>query len=379
LPAHRPNKPAALPAAKEKLAIADAKPAKKLSIKRRHRLERIDLCRQLLQVREIDSSSQPESRQRRQELAGLPFRMGVDCHLDKEGAENLQVLSQRLHNLMGTCMPGGDFRLDADKLRDELLPRIDMAHNPWIRDEAVPALLQILQPENTPVRLVLIDVLTRIPGPQATAALAKRAIYDLDPKVREAAVRGLVGRPREDYRAILLSGLRYLWAPVADHAAESLVALEDRQAVPLLKRLMAESDPAAPTWQEDATPPGYVVRELVRVNHLANCATCHPRSNSATDLVRAAIPLRGQPLSPSPYSNQSSSFIHADVTYLRPDFSVMQPVEHHNAWPAHQRFDYVVRERPATNSEIAVVQRQGAAYPQRAAVLFALNELTSRP
>jgi hypothetical protein len=105
---------------------------------------------------------------------------------------------------------------------------------------------------------------------------------------------------------------------------------------------------------------------------------CHAPSSSKDDLVRGRIPPPDQPL-PSGveyYERQDGIFVRADVTYLRQDFSVFQPVVNADPWPSLQRFDYVVRVRPATADERAAVKRPAARnYPQRQAVLYALKEL----
>ena len=77
----------------------------------------------------------------------------------------------------------------------------------------------------------------------------QRAVFDLSPDVREAAVKALRARRNSEYRPVLLGALRYPWAPAADHAAEALVALEDRGAAGQLVRLLDEPDPALPTTQ----------------------------------------------------------------------------------------------------------------------------------
>jgi len=56
---------------------------------------------------------------------------------------------------------------------------------------------------------------------------------------------------------------------------------------------------------------------------------------------------------------------------------VIQPVSNPGPWPAFQRFDYVIRTRPATRDEkIFVRPDDPAANRQRQAILFALRELT---
>jgi len=63
--------------------------------------------------------------------------------------------------------------------------------------------------------------------------------------VRAQAIEVLLQRPREEYRSLLLKGLRYPWFLVADHAAEALVALNDKEAPPALRKLVDRSP--APT------------------------------------------------------------------------------------------------------------------------------------
>ncbi len=71
------------------------------------------------------------------------------------------------------------------------------------------------------------------------------------------------------------------------------------------------------------------------------------------------------------YQEPSGIFVRADTTYLRQDFSVVQPVSNHGKWPAEQRYDYLLRYRPATPQDVA----QKSTNPQRTALDFALREL----
>jgi len=71
------------------------------------------------------------------------------------------------------------------------------------------------------------------------------------------------------------------------------------------------------------------------------------------------------------------TFVHADETYLRQDFSVPQPVTNPSPWPAFQRFDYLVRTRALTfEEEIFGKVNEPMAGRHRQAILFALRELT---
>jgi HEAT repeat protein len=341
-------------------------------------------------------------------FAGLPMRMGVDCQLGKEGAESLQILSRKLRNALAAAVPkdGIDSRPNAAELQRILLqgqavvmagksgpalrsgPRHArqelIAPNPaeWSQPEAVPALRQLLMAENRPLRLLLVEMLAQIPGQAAAKSLAQRALFDLSSDVREAAIRALQERPVEDYRAVLLEGFRYPWPAAADHAAEALAALNDRRAIPALVGLLRQDDPAAPF--EDPATGKPVVRELVRINHNANCTLCHAQSTETTDPVRGLVPSFEQPLpgftsSTQYYEGSSGPFVRADVTYLQQDFSVPQPVAQHGPWPVNQRFDYLVRTRRLSTVDTALESKAAnMACEQREAVLFALRELTGQ-
>jgi hypothetical protein len=139
---------------------------------------------------------------------------------------------------------------------------------------------------------------------------------------------------------------------------------------------LEEPDPSAPFYEGEKR----VVRELVRINHLRNCMMCHAPSRSVErEPVRGQIPKPGVPLPPVDqyYGSGDGIFVRADVTYIKQDFAVMQPVGAAAPWPEMQRFDFVVRTRPATEEELAIAQQKGpeASYPQRDAVLWALKEL----
>ncbi len=121
------------------------------------------------------------------------------------------------------------------------------------------------------------------------------------------------------------------------------------------------------------------VREIVRVNHLKNCLLCHAPSTSRRDLVRAPVPSPNQPLPRVYYASSRGALVRADVTYLKQDFAVRHPVQNHGKWPAMQRFDYFVRERPSDKHESAAwAKRNPAASPYRKAALFALRKLTGK-
>jgi len=345
----------------------------------------------LLAAASKEKTFTPETRP---DFAGLPMRMGVDCQLGKEPAENLHALSQKLRaNMTATIQQGGgDPRPNAEALRKLLLQdssnvaaapigflfaAIQQRQNgsDWLQPEAVPTLVQMLMAENKPIRLLLVEMLARNPSRESGVALAQRALFDLSPDVREAAVQTLKTRPRDQIQSTLVDGFRHPWSPVNDHAAEALVALNAKETIGDLVKLLDQPAPAAALMEKSDKK--MQVREMVRINHLSSCTFCHPRSLEATDLVRGQVPDPNQRVSPGAYQQERPlSFVRADVTYLRQDFSVTQPVTNPGPWPAFQRFDYVVRVRPLTLDEEIFERRNDAAVSrQRQALLFALREL----
>jgi hypothetical protein len=398
------------------VAAVQTNATQKRTFKRRHFTTDEDLRKQLVLVPELTLKSislksrvllatAPKTKKYTAEdmpdFAGLPMRMGVDCQLGKEAAENLQILSRKLRTIIAATIPkdGIDTRPNPIALRSALFDDQKSERPEWFQAEAIPTLQQFLMGENKPLRLLLVDILNEIKDRTSSRALAQRALYDLAPEVREAAVRALHGRPHDEYRSQLLDAFRYPWSPVADHAAEALVALDDCQVVPMLVDLLPEPDPSSPFRRSPNQPKE--VRELVRVNHLANCLMCHAQSLVSTDPVRGLVPSPSQPLPPpiAPtqyYEGSTGPFVRADVTYLQQDFSVAQPVPSPGAWPVGQRFDYLVRtrivawpnKRPARSgeeifkddkrSDLPVDGVEEASYEQREAVLFALRELTGK-
>jgi hypothetical protein len=329
----------------------------------------------------------------RPDLQGLPMRMGKECHLGKEEAENLHALSRKMRqsydqamsDASGRPVRGGtvpsDPRIDADRLL-----QLMGASKDWATPDAIPTLMQMMMPENKPVRKVLVELLSRIQDRRATMALAMRAVTDLSPEVRQAALEALRTRPAEDYRPILLAGLRYPIPAIAEQASEAIVALDDKECVPTLVKLLDLPAANLPVTTGSSATSKMVVREVVKINHLANCALCHQPSFERSDLVRGALPIPGQAIpsassTPAYYDRDRGDFVRADITYLRQDFSVIQPVLAPNHWPNFQRFDYVVRLRPPTDKEMAAMvpaNLEKALNPSRDAVLFALKELTGK-
>jgi hypothetical protein len=315
------------------------------------------------------------------EREGLPLRQGTENRLTLDAARYMDLLSTELRGVVGGSLPGT--RLGAGRPR-VLREMLDCArkHLSTVRTprDMVPTVVQMLQVEDMEDRQSLVAELAMIRRPSAGEALARRAVFDLSPEVRRAAVEALQRRPREEYETILLDGLRYPWPPAADHAAEALTELGDVQAVPELVRQLALPDPAAPSFNERTRR--YEVREVVCVNHLQNCCLCHAPSYRTEDPVRGLVAQPGRPLPPVSsvryYKATSGAFVRADITYLKQDFSVLQPVARSRPWPEWQRFDYMVRTRVLAPDAVPRSPQTDVVYPQREAVTFALRRLTGK-
>jgi hypothetical protein len=246
--------------------------------------------------------------QQRPDLVQLPLRQGRASRITPREAERLQALSQRLHGYLdrltaancGACHTV-NLRLDVQRLAGHAAdPPADLAplrkllyeekegkRPVWRRPEAVATLQQILMPESAAYRKLLVELLDEIGGKRAVAYLVQRAVFDLSPGVRRQAVEALRKRPAGEYRPALLAALRYPWAPAAEHAAEALIALKDKEAVPYLVSLLKEPGPAAPVKLSNGR---FVVREVVRLRHTFNCLTCHPPAAQASEPVPGAVP-----------------------------------------------------------------------------------------
>ena len=318
----------------------------------------------------------------RTDLAGLPLIMGDDCHLTLPAAEHLQSGSVALRAHLATSASvtrAGrviDSHPDPKKL-SALLMDDGQRFNKWLKPEAIPTLQQMLMAEDQATREVLVDQLSRIDGKRASLALAQHALFDLHPSVLRSALSALANRPHEECQSVFLAGFRHPWSAVADHAAGALAALGMRGAVPALLGLLDQPHPAA-LYQKPGRKTFYV-REMVCLNHFRNCLLCHPASLNADDNVRGAVPDPNLPLPTGiAYYSTSKMLVRADTTYLRQDFSVQRSVENPGPWPAAQRFDFLVRERPATLSEVRAAPALEANGPSehQKAIFFALRELT---
>jgi HEAT repeat protein len=344
----------------------------------------------------------------RGDLAYLPVR--VANRLPPREALILHNLSRELRLLLDLTAPNDSAgRRALPRVLEQILRDRKIRGRPeWLRPEAIPVLLQLLMHEDHAVRRMLVDLLADISGPDADAALARRAVVDLAPDVREAALHALRERPRDEARTVFLQALRYPWSPVADHAAEALAYLQDEDAVPRLVGLLRRPDPAKPITGQDGKP---FMRELVRIAHSANCLLCHPPALTGGDLVRrevpgvvlrvtdekaevmnaSQLPARLQGLAHQTVESRPTGYgqgggvslgplyVRADITFLRQDFSISElTAEPGVAGLQKPRFDFMVRVRPAREDELQKRSADSGQYEQRDAVLWALRELTGK-
>ena len=345
----------------------------------------------------------PQLSARRADLIGLPLHLGGLARMSTEEALNLKVLSGRLRFAIQASIPGAhedvvDARPDHELLRRQLLNSPQQSL--WLRPVALSTLRQLLIPEHKNVRLVLVDLLSNIDGRLASMVLAERAVFDLDADVRLAALVALNNRPVAEYESSLIAGLRYPWPAIADHAAEALVILNLKNTVPKLMTLLDTRDLGEPYPVSMGQTKRAVVPELVRINHLRNCLLCHAYSSSAADPVRGLVP-HAEHTVPLPVAGVqietkgwgggggsrpsvnvvTSTFVRADITFLREDFSIIQPVaKHGRLWPADQRFDYLIRLRPLNAADLSSWQGKLDAFrtsaSQSESLMYALRELT---
>jgi HEAT repeat protein len=329
----------------------------------------------------------------RPDLKQLPIRRGAYSRISVFDAAELTELSQKLKLYLQLAVPKDmrGRRPDPARLREAMRNEKRGGTSPWLRPAAVPILFQQLGHEDLPLRMMLVELLSEIPGKDATIALARRAVFDLAPAAREAALKALVERPKDEVREVLLYGLSYPWSPAAEHAAEALVALKDREAVPEMVGLLQKPEPNSPYLSDKDR---LMTREVIRITHQANCLICHPPAITLADPVPGIVPgvtLAVPPRAPGGYGFTPLSlpqtkplWIRADVAFVRQDFTIQLAALANMpgmSLPASVRTDFLVRERPLTESEIKRHQSKHLSSepsPQRQALLFALRELSGK-
>src|SRR5262249_51415171 len=104
--------------------------------------------------------------------------------------------------------------------------------SPDVMAARVGALIQIVATEPSSRRQGLAQYLGGIKQAEATRALAKLAIFSLEPEVRLAALESLKDCAKPDATEVLLQGLRYPWPAVVENAAKAVVELGRRDLLP---------------------------------------------------------------------------------------------------------------------------------------------------
>ncbi len=318
----------------------------------------------------------------RPDLQGLPLVMGQDCRLDRMEGTQLANVSDQVGRAIS--------RFDGFGVRDQkqnnsmryafVKNKMDeCCANAQNKSQALTTMDQILQIDHPRVRLEMIEKLREYKDQDAATIgklIATRAKFDFSPQVRLSAAKALKELAPELYRSTLLDGFSYPWEVVAQHSAEALVRIGDKEAIPQLVAILDEPKPTEPFLKEGI----FHKREVVAINHLKNCLLCHAPSTSLADLGRGLTAQWDQPLPRAYYESNVGAFVRADVTYLKQDFSVVQPVANPGPWPTEQRFDYVVHTRPLTNIRAKEIMDQELAKPnvRREAIVFALRELSGK-
>jgi hypothetical protein len=331
----------------------------------------------------------------RSDLRGLPFAMGDACRTKGERSRQFTTAAQTVRTFMGQQPHNGDvfwsqFRPSANQ-QDQNIANADKAQQEHALLARIAALMQVLAPEAPSFRLGLVKYLSTISHPDATRALARLAVFSPEDEVRQAAIDVLKVRRERDYTDVLLQGMRYPWPAIARRAADAIVKLERNDLIPQLIDMLDEADPRSPVMTKVDKKEVPVIREMVRINHHRNCLMCHSPGNSDTvspETLMVAVPTPDQPLNPPQggYSQGGSPdlLVRLDVTYLRQDFSMLQPVADAAPWPEMQRFDFLVRTRELTDEEAADFRakldkrEKGRITPYQRAAVTALREMTGK-
>ena len=323
----------------------------------------------------------------RPDLHGLPLVMGEDCHMDSISAEAMNHISSTVGATISRFDGFGSRDIaENDSWRSTVIKaEIQRIFRQENREETLEPMLrttdQILQIDHPPLRLELVEALRRIEeSPTGIEMLVKKAKYDLVPEIRQAATNALSDYSVKKFRDQFLEGLKYPWHVVAEHSAEALVRLDDKEAVPELVEMLKLDDPRQPKRVDDDE---YVQRELVAINHMRNCMLCHAPSRSTSDMGRARQPSWEFPIPRHYYQAEDTSpraFVRADVVYLRQDFSVIQPVDNNGPWPKDQRFDYLVQNKKLSKKQARRIKQalEKDRNLNREAIVYALRELTDQ-
>jgi hypothetical protein len=332
----------------------------------------------------------------RPELRGMPFVMGDACRLNMNKAQSFQTsveavrtgLERDLHST-----PTETHNQQSTPFWNAYLA--STGNQGLTTDHGIAALTQVLGPERQGLRASLVQQLASSPLPEATRALARAAVFEASGDIRRDAIKALKNRKNEQdlliSNEVLMHGLRYPMAIVSKRTADAMIMLDRKDLLPQVAAFLDEPAPGDPAPPAEDGNGACTVREVVRINHHRNCLLCHPPSaTGSTQEVPGVIPIPGQSFPSSPreaYGQAKSSgepMVRADTTYLRQDFSVLMPVANAAPWPEMQRFDFLVRTRELTPTELAAKQQEMKQRPanhlsdNHKAAIFVLERLSGQ-
>lgn len=347
----------------------------------------------------------------RADLAGLPFQMGDDCRLNEAKSrmfrDSLEVMRQAFFS--NGPSSGGNDPTAGKKYADPFWNAYRTLEQAWEDGELknhplqgpissaalagptrLRALLHVVAGQPLAMRKGLVKYLAGSPKVESTQALARLALFESDAEIRQAALNALSVRREKDYEAVLLAGLRYPWPVVAQRAAETLVKLERKDVATQLVDLLELPDPRLPRPEKFNGKEVFLAKHLVRMNHHQNCLLCHPpvkpHEKVPAYVVVGPVAVPGKSLPPTfvYYGGSSTDIrVRTDVTYLRPEFSLMEKVaDPVPQWPDTQRFDYLLRtvvmnQKQAEQFTSAFKEKTAdVADPYQEAVVTALRALT---
>jgi hypothetical protein len=315
----------------------------------------------------------------RPDLAGVPFVMGDACRTKGDRRVAFKQAAEKVRSQGGAA------------LLTELPPKKsgeETRHHFWQAHTVVTA--QVMPTEGGESQLLLIRALASVPRPEATRELARVAVFATEEPARAGAIEALAVRRARDYTSVLVAALRYPWPAVASNAARAIGKLGRKELAPELVALLGEPDPRSPRTEKVGGVEQTVAPELVRINHLRNCLLCHAPAEpgkvpEGTLVAEVPVPSEQLPDTRNGYGDSGSNLlVRIDVTYLRQDFSAVQEVSEKSAWPAGQRFDFVVRKRVLTPAEADDLRARlakanaGGMSPYQRAAAQALRDLTGR-
>ena len=241
-------------------------------------------------------------------------------------------------------------------------------------------------PLNGEGRVALTQLLQATPLREVNTLLAQVALFAPEADIRGVAIQALKTRRGKDHEIVLLEGLNYPLASVANNAADAIIKLDLRDHVIKIADHLDSFEGQTPY----AVNGRFEVREVVKINHSRNCVLCHSPA-PLTRVLALGFPMTAPipnptekpPSEPANYyfDFDAEKSVRFDVTYLRPDFSLTLPDDrHYSQWPEQQRYDFIVRTRILSAEEAATFEKARPVLPHspnREAALRVLRALTN--